>query len=207
MPKSVKVLFSALEEIRTPNLLIRSNHAYCDVLNEICAVQPTGRANRTRNSQMLSVRRPRALYGATYGARSITAWLIAGSQRSVVRPVIHHAAQSLWCSNQLASMPGCRRPSKTAQRRPAGTSAKRPRSVVASRDLTRASWAQITEYELEPSLASASHDAPDPPDMWLSSAYAGGCAGRVSNRPRTLWQGIRRPAIRPPIACGMDPRR
>jgi hypothetical protein len=31
---------------------------------------------------MLSVRRPRALYGATYGARSMTAWLIAGSQRS-----------------------------------------------------------------------------------------------------------------------------
>jgi hypothetical protein len=48
----------------TPNLLIRANHAYCEVLNEICAVQPTGRANRTRNSQMLSVRRPRALYGA-----------------------------------------------------------------------------------------------------------------------------------------------
>ena len=62
---------SALEEIRTPNLLIRSNHAYCDVLNEVCAVQPTGRGDRTRNSQMLSVRRPRALYGATYGARSI----------------------------------------------------------------------------------------------------------------------------------------
>jgi hypothetical protein len=82
MPISVKMLFSALEEIRTPNLLIRSNHAYCDVLNEKWAVQPTGRANRTRNSQMLSVRRPRAPYGATYGARSITAWLIAGSQRS-----------------------------------------------------------------------------------------------------------------------------
>jgi hypothetical protein len=67
MPISVKVLFSALEEIRTPNLLIRSNHAYSDVLNEICAVQPTGLANRTRNSQMLSVRRRRALYGACHG--------------------------------------------------------------------------------------------------------------------------------------------
>ena len=67
MPISAKVLFSALEEIRTPNLLIRSNHAYSDVLNEICAVQPTGLANRTRNSQMLSARRPRALYGALMG--------------------------------------------------------------------------------------------------------------------------------------------
>jgi hypothetical protein len=82
---------SALEEIRTRNLLIRSNHAYCDVLNEICAVQPTGRANRARNSQMLSVRRPRG-YGATYGARSING--VAHRGFAVVRPVNHHAAQS-----------------------------------------------------------------------------------------------------------------
>ena len=110
---------SALEEIRTPNLLIRSNHAYCDVLNAICAVQPTGRANRTRNSQMLSVRRPRALYGATYGARSITAWLIAGSQRSrssgrsTITPPNHYGpvTSSHRCLVSAAI--------QTAQRRPA----------------------------------------------------------------------------------------
>jgi hypothetical protein len=65
---------------------------------------------------------------------------------AVVKPVNHHAAQSLWSCNQLASMPGCRRPPETALA--AGrTSAKRPRSVVAFRDITRASWAQI-DYEL-----------------------------------------------------------
>jgi hypothetical protein len=45
MPISVKMLFSALEEIRTPNLLIRSNHAYCDVLNEICAGSQRSRSS------------------------------------------------------------------------------------------------------------------------------------------------------------------
>ena len=140
---------SALEEIRTPNLLIRSNHAYCDVLNEICAVQPTGRANRTRNSQMLSVRRPRALYGPTYGARSITAWLIAGSQRSrsssrsTITPPNH--CGPVTSSHRCLVVGGYRK----LRWRPAGTSGKRPRIVVASRDLTRASWAQIAESVLD----------------------------------------------------------
>jgi hypothetical protein len=149
MPISVKMLFSALEEIRTPNLLIRSNHAYCDVLNEICAVQPTGRANRTRNSQMLSVRRPRDLYGATYGARSITAWLIAGSQRSrsssrsTTTPPNHGGPVT--SSHRCLVVGGHRKLPVAASR----TSAERPRSVVASRDITRASWAQIdADYAL-----------------------------------------------------------